>query len=94
MGSEPENGVSNGLTQKQLLEALGITSAGWGDARVWAAVYSHRRACVRYLRDAVLGLLQDPTLTRRRLRAELAQLAQQVEEWGPPDPGEAQSRKS
>jgi hypothetical protein len=86
MEHEPENGVSQGLTQKQLLEALGVVgSSGWGDLRTWGAVYSHRQACVRYLRDAIVKLLDDPALTRRRLRAALTELAKQVEEHGPPD---------
>jgi hypothetical protein len=38
---------------------------------------------VRYLRDEVLRLLDHPTMTRRRLRAELVALAKQVEEHGP-----------
>jgi hypothetical protein len=85
MAHDPENGVSNGLTQKQLLEALGVGGSGWGDLRAWGAVYSHRQACVRFLRDAIVKLLDDPTMTRRRLRAALAELAKQVEEHGPPD---------
>jgi hypothetical protein len=28
--------------------------------RVWGALYSHRQALVRYVRDAVLELLDDP----------------------------------
>ena len=56
-----------------------------GDLRAWGAVYSHRQACVRYLRDAIVKLLDDPALTRRRLRAALTELAKQVEEHGPPD---------
>jgi hypothetical protein len=40
---------------------------------------------VRYLRDAVVKLLDDPTMTRRRLQAALTELAKQVEEHGPPD---------
>ena len=79
MEHEPENGVSQGLTQKQLLEALGVVgSSGWGDLRSWGAVYSHRQACVRYLRDAVLKLVDDPTLTQRRLRAALTELASRL----------------
>jgi hypothetical protein len=83
--ADAENGVSNGFTQAQLLEAIGAGGSSWGDMRIWGAVYSHRQACVRYLRDAVLKLLDDPTMTRRRLRAALTELAKQVEEHGPPD---------
>jgi len=81
---QPENRVSNGLSQAQLLEAIGAGSGSWGDVRIWGAVYSHRQACVRYLRDAVMRLLDDPTMTRRRLRAQLVALAKEVEEHGPP----------
>ena len=84
---QPENGVSNGFTQDQLLKAIGVGAGtgSWGNVRIWSAVYSHRRACVRYLRDAVMLLLDDPTMTRRRLRARLVGLAREIEEHGPPN---------
>jgi len=53
---DPENGVSNGFTQAQLLEAVGVGQGSCGDVRVWGAVYSHRQAWVRYLRDALMRL--------------------------------------
>jgi len=73
----------HGRTQAELLEALGITNGAWGDLRSWGVVYSHRQACVRYLRDAMLQLIADPEMTRRRLRGELVRLAREVEEHGP-----------
>lgn len=76
--------ANNGLNQAQL---LAIINPSWENARVWGAVYSHRQACVRYLRDRVLSMLEDPAMTRSRLRRELLALAKQVEELGPPEAG-------
>ena len=82
---DPQNGVSDGLTQQQLLETLGIKSGGWGDYRQWGAILSHRQACVRYLRNSLFALLEDPAMTRRRLKLEFTTIAKTVEEKGPPD---------
>ena len=78
---DPENGVSDGLTQQQLLETLGIKSGGWGDYRQWGAILSHRR----YLRNSLFALLEAPAMTRGRLKREFATIAKRVEERGPPD---------
>jgi hypothetical protein len=74
----------DGLTQAQLLDAIGISNNAWGDARLWGAIYSHRQACVRYLRDYVLWKLEDPSTTRSSLKRLVIAQAKRVEEWGPP----------
>ena len=75
-------GESKGLNQKQLLEVI---DPSWENARVWGAVYSHRMACIRYLRDFVLSKVDDPATTRSALKRELVALAREIEEHGPPD---------
>jgi hypothetical protein len=52
--------------------------------RVHGAVYEHRLACARYIRTELWKLLDDPGMTRGKLRRELARLCKQVEEHGPP----------
>jgi hypothetical protein len=73
-----------GRTQAELLDALGVSKAARGNNRTWGVVYSHRQACVRYLHHALLRLLDDPDMTRGKLRVELERLCKQVEEHGPP----------
>jgi hypothetical protein len=73
------------MSQRQLLEVINPT---WDNARVWGAVYSHRQACVRYFRDELWQLLDDPGTTRRRMRREIEALAKRIEERGPPEEGE------
>jgi hypothetical protein len=42
---------------------------------------------VRYIRDAIWRLLDDPAMTRRRMRREIEALVKRVEEKGPPEKG-------
>jgi hypothetical protein len=76
---------TRGYSQQQLLEVI---EPALENARVWGAVYSHRQACVRYFRDELWQLLDDPSTTRRRLRPEIEALAKRIEERGPPEEGE------
>lgn len=70
---------SHGLSQEQMLEILKPRE----NMRIWGAVYSHRQACVRYIRDAVFAMLDDPSMTRSRLKRELADIVKRVEEHRP-----------
>jgi hypothetical protein len=74
--------TSRGFSQAQLLQVIHPV---WQNARVWGAVYPHRRNCVRYLRDFVLAKLDNPATTRNSLKRELIALAKEVEEQGPPE---------
>jgi hypothetical protein len=83
---EPENGVSNGLSQQELLDAIGLGdgTGKWGNPHIWGCVYSHRQACIRYLRDYVLWKVDEPRMTRSMLKRLVIAEAKRVEEWGPP----------
>jgi hypothetical protein len=77
MSSQPPHGV----TQEDVLAAIEPCPE---NPRIWAAVYFHRQACVRYLVDFVLKRLEDPALKRTDLKQELIALASKIEENGPP----------
>jgi hypothetical protein len=77
MSSQPQRGV----TQDDVLAAIETCAE---KPRVWAAVYFHRQACVRYLLDFVLKRLEDPALKRSDLKRELIALASKIAENGPP----------
>jgi hypothetical protein len=68
---------SRGVSQRALLELLGNA---WESSRLWGAIYSHRQACLRYVRDELWQLLDDPGMTRRRMRREIEALIKRVEE--------------
>jgi hypothetical protein len=72
----------DGLTQAQLEEIIKPQSSYEG-MRVWGALFSHRQACVRFLRDRVFEMLEDPKMTRSRLKHELADVVRVIEERGP-----------
>ena len=50
------------MSQKELLELLKHDAPVW--ARIWGAIYFHRQACCRIIRDTVYEMLDDPTTTR------------------------------
>jgi hypothetical protein len=80
--------ASRGVSQQALLELLGNA---WESPRLWGAIYSHRQACLRYVRDQLWQMLDDPGMTRRRMRREIEALIKRVEEQGPPEPRDTMS---
>jgi hypothetical protein len=68
------------------LKELGITSAAWGDHRQWGVIHSHRQACLRYLRNCLFALLDDPKMAPGRLKQKSGATAKQIEEHGPAEP--------
>jgi hypothetical protein len=73
--------MAAGISQAELYELLADEDAA---PRVFGAVYEHRLACARYLRDELWKLIDDPTMNRRRMRREIAVLTKRIEEHGPP----------
>jgi hypothetical protein len=71
-----------GLSQAEI-EAVIKPRQAWEGTRVWGAVFSHRQACVRLLRDAVCMMLADPAITRAELRRRMVAIAKQIERKGP-----------
>ena len=69
------------MTQKKLFEVLHHDAPIW--ARIWGAIYAHRQLCVWTIRDTVYEMLDDPEMTRSKMRREVADVVKQVEEWGP-----------
>ncbi len=80
----PENGSASygGITQAELYQVLDDEECA---PRVSGAVYEHRLACARYIRAELWKLLDDPGMTRRKLRGQIDFLCKQVEEHGPPN---------
>ena len=74
--------ASRGVSQQELLKLLGNA---WESPRLWGAIYSHRQACLRYVRDQLWQLLDEPGMTRRRMRREIDAFIKRVEEKGPPE---------
>ena len=69
-----------GLTQAELQRDIG---GAWDTPKVWGAIYSHRQACVRTIRDAMWHLLDDPKMTRRQFKRDMEALIKRIEERGP-----------
>ena len=68
------------VTQDELVAKMKET---WGSWQLWAPMYNHRKTCVRYLRDEVYKRLDDPTMTRGRMKRELDAIFERVEGFGP-----------
>jgi hypothetical protein len=69
-----------GISQQQFMEQ--IPKDIYNRTVIFSAMYSHRLACVRLIRDTVYAMLADPAMTRSRLKRELADVCKQVEEHG------------
>jgi hypothetical protein len=72
---------ADGLTTgelRALADKLGIAER----SQLWSAAVFHRQACVRFIKRRVFEWLDDPAMTRGRLKRELAALVTQVEEKG------------
>lgn len=78
MTTEPDD-----CTQDWLIERIKGATGTYHWALIWGAVYSHRQASVRLFRDTVFEMLDDPTMTRSKMRREVAMVAKQIEEHGP-----------
>ena len=70
-------------------DILGATHQQFKDAikplenpTLWGVVLSHRTRCLRIMRARIVKLLDDPTMNRRRLRAEIDAIVNELETHG------------
>jgi len=67
-----------GATHQQFMDAIKPME----NPTLWGVVLSHRTRCLRVMQARVLKLLEDPTMNRRRLRAEIDVIVTDLETHG------------
>jgi hypothetical protein len=67
-----------GPTHQQFMDAVRPLE----NPTLWGVVLSHRTRCLRIMRARIVQLLDDPTMNRRRLRAEIDAIVNDLETHG------------
>ncbi len=70
------------MNQDELIKVL-KAAAPMNWPTIWAAIMKHRVDCLDAVEARVHAMLDDPAMTRRKMRGEIADLLEALKEHGP-----------
>jgi hypothetical protein len=71
-------GEIRGATHQEFMDAIKPLE----NPTSWGVALSHRTRCLRIMRARILRVIDDPTINRRRLRAEIDAILNDLETHG------------